>query len=60
MFDKEANKISNCFTELSLEKIIKSSLIGGQYKLEVWGTKGGDANNSSIIMSKGGLGGYSR
>lgn len=41
----------------------KISLIGGKYKLEVWGAKGGDmtdTRDSSRKLAKGGLGGYSR
>ena len=53
------------FSYIGLEPV-KISLPQGQYKLEVWGAKGGDStgngfgNRSSGQTVQGGLGGYSR
>ncbi|KAK8888242.1 hypothetical protein M9Y10_039307 [Tritrichomonas musculus] len=52
-----------CVTFDYKEKSESFTLCKGQYKLEVWGAKGGDSigkRNGSISPSEGGLGGYSR
>ena len=60
----------SCFTfdyiDEKGERPAKISLPRGQYKLEVWGAKGGDStgngysNRGNVSVVKGGLGGYSR